>query len=161
MAADYFLKIDGIKGESQASGHKDEIDIESFSWGVTQSGSFATAGGGGSGKANFQDLHFTARASKASPNLLVACATGQHIKETTLTLRKAGGDQQPYYTIKLTDVLISSYQSGGSEGSNALPVDQFSLNFAKIAYEYKAQKADGTLDAAVKGAYDVKASKKV
>ncbi len=161
MASDYLLKLDGIKGESTDAKHKDEIEVESFSWGCTNPGSFSSAGGGGAGKVNFQDLHFTSRVSVASPNLMLACATGQHIKSAILTVRKAGKEQQEYYIVKLSDMLVSSYQSGGSEGSNALPVDQFSLNFAKIEFEYKSQKPDGTLGAPVKGGYDLKANKKV
>jgi type VI secretion system secreted protein Hcp len=155
------LKIDGIKGESTDSKHKDEIEIESFSWGATQPGTFASGGGGGAGKVSFQDIHFTTKVNAASPNLLLACATGMHIKSATLTVRKAGKDQQEFYIVKMTDNLVSSYQSGGSEGSNALPVDQFSLNFAKIEFEYKSQKPDGTLGAPVKGGWDLKANKKV
>ena len=161
MASDYLLKVDGIKGESTDSKHKDEIEIESFSWGATQPGSFSTGGGGGAGKVSFQDIHFTTRVNAASPNLMVACASGQHIKLATLTVRKAGKDQQEYYIIKLSDNLVSSYQSGGSEGSNALPVDQFSLNFSKIEFEYKTQKPDGSLGAAIKGGWDLKTNKKV
>ena len=161
MASDYLLKIDGIKGESTDSKHKDEIEIESFSWGASNPGSFASASGGGSGKVNFQDVHFTSRVSVASPNLMVACATGQHIKSAILTVRKAGKEQQEYYIVKLSDTLVSSYQSGGSEGSNALPVDQFALNFAKIEFEYKSQKPDGSLGAPVKGGYDLKQNVKI
>ena len=161
MASDYLLKIDGIKGESEDAKHKDEIEIESFSWGATQSGTFSTGGGGGAGKVSFQDVHFTTKVNVASPNLMIACASGQHIKLATLTVRKAGKDQQEYYIIKLSDNLVSSYQSGGSEGSNALPVDQFSLNFAKIEFEYKSQKPDGSLGAPIKGGWDLKANKKV
>ena len=161
MASDYLLKIDGIKGESTDSKHKDEIEIESFSWGASNPGSFASASGGGAGKVNFQDVHFTSRVNVASPNLMLACATGQHIKSAILTVRKAGKEQQEYYIVKLSDMLVSSYQSGGSEGSNALPVDQFALNFAKIEFEYKSQKPDGTLGAPVKGGYDLKANKKI
>jgi type VI secretion system secreted protein Hcp len=161
VASDYLLKLDGIKGESEDQKHKDEIEIESFSWGATNPGSFATAGGGGAGKANFQDIHFTAYANAASPNLMAACATGQHIKTATLTVRKQGKEQQEFYIIKLSDTLVSSYQSGGSNGSNSLPMDQFSLNFAKIEFEYKSQKADGSLGAPIKAGYDLKANKKI
>jgi type VI secretion system secreted protein Hcp len=159
VASDYLLKLEGIKGESLDAKHKDEIEIESFSWGATQPA--AVASGGGAGKVSFQDIQFTTRVNVASPNLMVACASGQHIKEATLTVRKAGRDQLEYYIVKLSDTLVSSYQSGGSEGSNALPVDQFSLNFAKIEFEYKSQKPDGTLGATVKGGWDLKANKKV
>ena len=159
MASDYLLEIDGIKGESQDAKHKETIEVSSFSWGVTNPGSFASGGGGGAGKSNFQDLHFTGSVNKSSPLLAKACATGQHIKKANLFVRKAGTEQQDYYVIKLEDVLISSYQSGGSEGSQALPTDQFSLNFAKIEYDYSPQKPDGSIDAPVIFKYDLKANK--
>lgn len=161
MASDFLLELDGIKGESQDSKHKDFIEIESFSWGVTNSGSHASGGGGGAGKANYQDLHFTTKVNKSSPNLMVACATGQHIKKGKLIVRKHGGKQEEYYVISLDDLLVSSYQSGDAVGGDTIPTDQFSLNFAKIKFEYSPQKADGSLDAAITGGYDLKANKKL
>jgi type VI secretion system secreted protein Hcp len=161
MASDYLLEIDGIKGESNDSKHKGTIEIESFSWGATNTGSHASGGGGGAGKVAFQDVHFTTRVNKSSPLLMLACATGQHIKKAVLFVRKAGGDQQDYYVITMTDLLVSSYQSGGSEGSNALPVDQFALNFTTVKFEYKPQKPDGSLDAAVTAGYNLKENKKL
>jgi type VI secretion system secreted protein Hcp len=161
MASDYLLELDGIKGESRDDKHKDTLEIESFSWGATNQGSFASGGGGGAGKVSFQDIHFTTRVNKSSPILMLSCATGQHIKKAILFVRKAGGDQQDYYTVTMTDLLVSSYQSSGSNGSDALPVDQFSLNFSSIKYEYKPQKPDGSLDSAVTAGYDLKANKKL
>lgn len=160
MAADYFLKIEGVPGESVDDKHKGEIDIESWSWGQTQTGSSARGGGGGAGKVQMQDFQFTMEANKSSPKLMLACATGEHIKSATLTCRKAGGEQQEYMTITLSDVLVSSYQTGGSRGEN-IPQDQVSLNFAKLEFEYKPQKQDGSLDAPVKTGYDIKANKRV
>jgi type VI secretion system secreted protein Hcp len=157
---DYFLKIDGVKGESQDHKHKEEIELESFSWGETNSGSFSAGGGGGSGKVVMQDIHFVKKLDKSSPVLFMNCATGTHIKEATLTARKAGGDQQEYLQIKMNDVLVSSYQVGGSGGGGVVPTDQVSLNFTKIEVQYKPQKPDGTLDAPVKQGYDVKLNKK-
>ncbi len=155
---DYFLKIEGIEGESADSKHKNEIDIESWAWGETQSGSHAYGGGGGAGKVSMQDFNFTMRVNKASPKLLLACASGQHIKGALLTCRKAGKDQQEYMKIKFTDLLISSYQTGGSNGE-VIPVDQISLNFAKIEYEYYPQKEDGTLGSKVPVHWDLKTNK--
>src|SRR5881628_1086746 len=147
-AVDYFLKIDGIKGESQDHKHKEEIDLESFSWGETQQGAHAYGGGGGAGKVAMQDFNFVMRVNKASPKLLLACATGTHIKEALLTCRKAGKEQQEYLKVKFTDLLVASFQTGGSAG-DVVPVDQISLNFAKIEYEYYPQKDDGTLGSKV------------
>jgi type VI secretion system secreted protein Hcp len=96
--------------------------------------------------------------NKASPALMKACATGQHIKVATLTARKAGKNQQDYLTFKFHDVLVSSYQTGGSEQAD-VPIDQVSLNFAKIEVDYKQQKADGTLGPGAQFRYDLKANK--
>jgi type VI secretion system secreted protein Hcp len=158
---DFFLKIEGIDGESTDHKMKGSIDIESFSWGVTQSGTHAFGGGGGAGKANFQDFHFVMKVNKASPKLMLACATGEHLKAAKLTVRKAGGDQHEYLTVTMTDCLVSSYQTGGSEGSSILPLDQISLNFAKVETEFKPQKDDGTLGSPVKTGYSIKENKKI
>src|SRR5436309_5810071 len=99
---DYFLKIKGIDGESHDSKHKGEIDLESWSWGETQTGSHGGGGGGGAGKVAVQDFHFVMKMNKASPKLMLACATGEHIGEALLACRKAGGTQQEYLHIKFT-----------------------------------------------------------
>jgi type VI secretion system secreted protein Hcp len=155
MAVDMFLKLDGIPGESQDSKHKEEIEIESFSWGLSNSGSTHVGGGAGAGKAEFQDLHFVSRVSKASPKLFFACASGQHVQEATITFRKAGAQQVEFLVYKLSDVLISSYQEGGSSG-DIVPMDAFSLNFAKIEISYKEQKPDGSLGSEVAAGWDLK-----
>ena len=158
---DFFLKVDGIEGESADSKHKAEIDLESWSWGESNAGSSAGGGGGGAGKVSMQDFHFTMQVNKASPKLMLACASGQHIPSALLTCRKAGTDQQEYLKVTFTDLLISSYQTGGSGGSSVLPIDQISFNFSKIKFEYAPQKKDGTLDAYATTGWDLKANKKV
>jgi type VI secretion system secreted protein Hcp len=160
-AVDYFLKIDGIAGESQDHKHKDEIQIESWSWGEQNAGSHATGAGGGAGKVQMQDFHFVMTENKASPLLMLACAGGDHIKKAQLTCRKAGKDQQEFLVIKFTDLLVSSFQTSGSARGDIVPQNQISLNFSKIEYEYKPQTADGTLDSPAKAGWDLKANKKV
>jgi type VI secretion system secreted protein Hcp len=153
MAVDYFLKLDGVEGESQDKTHKNEIQIESWSWGATQTGTASTGGGMGAGRVSMQDFQFVMGVNKASPKLMLKCATGEHIKNAILTCRKAGKEQQEYLKVTFSDLLISSYQTGGSGES---PVDSISLNFSKIEIEYKEQKADGTLAGAIKAFYDLK-----
>ena len=155
---DYFIKFDGIKGESTDAKHKDEIDVESWSWGETHVAG-PGGGGGGGGKVSMQDFHFVMRFNSASVGLMKACATGQHIKGATLSARKAGKEQQEYLVLKFDDVLISSYQTGASEGGDIVPTDQVSFNFAKIDVEYRQQKADGSLDVGIHFKYDIKANK--
>lgn len=157
-AVDFFLKIDGIEGESQDSKHKGEIEIQSWSWGAAQSGTAAFGGGMGAGKVAMQDFHFVQRVHKGSPKLMLACAQGQHIKSAILTCRKAGKEQQEYLKITFSDLLVSSYQTSGSSG-DVIPMEQVSLNFSKIEMEYKEQKPDGTLGGAIKAHYDLKQQK--
>ncbi len=160
-AVDYFLKIDGIDGESQDAKHKNEIDVMSWSWGESQSGTAATGGGMGAGKVHMNDFNFMMAVNKSSPKLFLACASGQHIKTAVLTCRKAGKDQQEFLKYTMTDLLVSSYQTGGSGGSSEIPSDQVSLNFSKLETSYQAQKADGTLDGAIKSGWDLKQNKSV
>jgi type VI secretion system secreted protein Hcp len=159
VAADYFINITGVEGESRDAKHKGWIDVESWSWGETNAGAPATGGGAGAGRVQMQDLHFTTRVSKASPKLFLACANGQHMKEARLVGVHGGAMQQEFLTWTFSDVLISGYQTGGAEGGEILPTDQVSLNFAKLKVEYRTQKADGSLDAPVAAGWDVKSNK--
>jgi len=158
---DFFLKIDGIDGESPDAKHPNEIQIQSWSFGETQGGSHSAGGGGGAGKVVMQDFNFTMHTNKASAKLFLACANGEHIKSAILTCRKAGKEQQEYLKWTFSDLLVSSYQTGGSDQGGVLPVDQISLNFTKVEIGYKPQKADGTLDAENKSGYDLKKNQKV
>lgn len=156
MASDIFAKIGDIKGESLDAKHKDEIEVLSFSWGVTNGGTMAT-GGAGTGKATFQDLLIVHNIDKASPDLLRACATGAHLKEATITHRKAGKGQLEFLTVKMNDVIVTGVTHGGATGQ---PYSEtVSLAFAKVDLEYKPQKPDGSLDAGIHFKYDLKANK--
>jgi type VI secretion system secreted protein Hcp len=182
-AIDYFLKIDGIEGESADAKHKGEIDIESFSWGATNNASAAHGGGGGSGKVSVQDFHVVMHFNKASPQLFLAAASGGLFQKAVLTARKAGKEQQDFLKWTFSDCLVSSYQTGGNSvavpesvsgaeepspevtaARNAdlgAPVDEFSLDFAKLEVSYQTQNADGALGPAVTAGWDFRANKKV
>ncbi len=174
MSVDYFLKIDGIEGESQDSKHKNEIELAQFCWDEHQSGTFAQGTGAGAGKVRMNDFAFEMRTNKSSPKLFLACATGQHIKDAVVTCRKAGGGQQDYYIITMSDVLVASYETGSASESvgngegrdgqgydEGVPRDRIKINFAKIEVEYRAQKEDGSLDNPIKAGYDLKSNKTV
>jgi len=158
---DYFLKLDGVEGESTDEKHAKEIELESWSFGATNAGSFSSGGGGGTGKVQMNDFHIVKKTDKASAKLLTACCVGEHLKTATLVCRKAGKEQQEFLVITFTDTLISSYQTGGSAGSQIIPSEQVSLGYSKIEFKYKEQKPDGTLGGEVVGGWDVKTNKKV
>ena len=159
---DFFLKIDGIEGESKDAKHKNEIDIAAFSWSEHQSGTAHAGGGFGGGKVQAGDAQFSSSYfSKASPKLFLACASGEHIKKAVLICRRAGKEQQEFLKWTFSDLLISSYSSSGQAGGDGLPTESFSLNFTKIEMEYKEQKPDGTLGGATPAGWDVGANQKV
>jgi type VI secretion system secreted protein Hcp len=159
MAAfDYFLRIDGIAGESTDDKHKGEIDVLSWSWGETHpTAPVGSGSGGGSGKVDMSDLTVTANLTKASPQLLLACASGKHLKTAVLTGRRGGKAQGDFLTFSLTDVLISSFQTGGTTADASM--DFVSLNFAKIEVAYKEQSAKGGPGATVRAGWDRKTNK--
>ncbi|MFS0738587.1 type VI secretion system tube protein Hcp [Sphingomonas sp. 1P06PA] len=160
MAADMFLKLEGIKGESTDKAHKEWIDILSFSFGVSQSGTASMGGGAGAGKASFQDLSITKRADASTPMLMLNCAAGTHIKQADLVVRKAGGNQEEYYKVKMTNLLVSSFQNGGSDG-DSVPIETLSMNYSKIEFEYRPQTEQGTLGPPSKAGWDLKQNVKV
>lgn len=155
MAVDMFLKITDVKGESKDKSHSGECEIESFSWGATQLGTSSHGTGAGGGKVSMNDFHFVMRNNSASPTLFLFCANGKHLKEAKLTCRKAGGQQEDFMKVVMSDVLISSYQTGGS-GGGEVPMDQISLNYSKIEIEYLAQDDKGVTKSAGKKFWDMK-----
>jgi type VI secretion system secreted protein Hcp len=159
MAVDMFLKLDGIKGESADKGHKDEIAILAWSWGVSNSGSAHLGGGAGSGKVNVQDLSLTKYIDVASPDLALFSCNGKHIAKGQLTVRKAGENPLEYLIIKLEDILVASYSTGGSGGEDRL-TENITLNFAKVDMEYTAQDAKGAAGAKPKMGWDIPANVK-
>ncbi len=156
---DYFMKIEGIPGESKDATHEGEIDILSWAFGGAQAGSFGGAGGGGSGKVNFQDLSFTKKLDKATPKLLLKMADGSHIPEAVLVCRKAGTEPLEYLKFTFNDLLVSSYSTGGS-GGDVFPHENWSINFSKYKIEYVEQKQDGSGESPVDTSWNIKTNAK-
>jgi type VI secretion system secreted protein Hcp len=157
MAADIFLKIDGIKGESTDSKHKDEIEVTSFSIGGTQVVSIA-GGGMGAGKVELQPFMITKHLDKATPALFQHLATGKHIPVADFSQRKAGGEQKDFLKINLKDVLVSNWSTGGS---GELPQESWTLHYGQISFEYFQQDNKGAVTSAGKFGWDLKQNKTV
>lgn len=136
MAFDMFLKIDGIKGESRDEKHRDWIEIESFSWGVSQSGSFA-GGTPTAGKVSLQDFTITKKLDKSSPLLMKTCATGKALPAVQINMARNKNDKQVYMEYQLTDCLVSSYSPSGASSSDPVPTEQISFIFIKVEMRYR------------------------
>jgi type VI secretion system secreted protein Hcp len=145
-----FLKLDGIAGESTNKGHKDEIEVLSFSWGVSNSSEIA-AQGRRRGRSTPSDITFVMRSNKATPLLFKACATGRHLKQGLFVIEKAGEQPFAFYKVTLTDVLVSSFQASGSEQD---VTDAFSLAFRTLKIEETEQTPKGTPGDTVTAAFD-------
>jgi type VI secretion system secreted protein Hcp len=155
MAIEYHLKFGNVKGESGATKHKEEIELQSWSWGATNPTSI-TGSGMSAGKVSMSDLSFTKKVDKASPKLLELLVTGKHVDTVTLTCSKQTGGKTPddFLTIKLKEVYVSSYQTGGSSGDD-VGMESLSVTYGDIDYDYKEQKPDGSLVSAGKVEYDL------
>ncbi|SON55879.1 type VI secretion system effector, Hcp1 family [Hartmannibacter diazotrophicus] len=158
MAVDIFLKLGDVDGESKDEKHKKWIDVLAWSWGLSQAGSFQYGGGGGSGKANFQDLSITKYIDMSSPPIMMNGASGKHFPDAELVVRKAGGKKPlDYLVVKLTDVIITSYSTGGSGGEDRL-TETISLGFAKVKLKYTEQTEAGGEGAKPEFAWDIQAN---
>ncbi|MDR1227730.1 MAG: type VI secretion system tube protein Hcp [Azoarcus sp.] len=155
---DFYVKLEGINGESKDSKHKGWIDALGFSYGVSQSSSMFTGGGGGVGKASFDTLSFTHYVDRATPNLFQYCAAGKHIPKVEVSACKAGDGSQEYLHITLEEVLVTHAGPVGST-DDARVKESVSLSYSKIKVEVKEQNADGTMGAVVTGTWDVKQNK--
>lgn len=147
MALDMFINMGAaIKGESRdkVQGPEGDIDVLAWSWGASQSGTTHMGGGGGAGKASFQDLSFTKYIDSSTNALMTALAKGTHIAEVVLLARKAGAGQQKYITMKMKEVLVTSISTGGSGGEDRL-TENVTLNFGSVEFIYTPQDAEGTV----------------
>lgn len=154
MAVDMFLLLDGIDGESLDKTYTGQIDVLAWGWGVSNFGTGHMGGGSGAGKADFQDISVTKYVDKASATLLQFCATGKHIKEGVLIVRKAGGEQQEYIEMEMEQILVTSVTTGGSGGEDRL-TENISLNFAAFKYKYSPQTKTGDAAKAPEFKYNI------
>jgi type VI secretion system secreted protein Hcp len=156
MAIEYFLKFGSIKGESQATKHKEEIELMSWSWGASNPTTIVGAGMS-AGKVSLTDLNITKMIDKSSPKLLELCITGKHVDEATLTCSKQTGDKSPadFLTLKFSEVYVSNHQVGGSAGED-VGTESISLTYGKINFDYKQQDKSGTLTSAGAVEYDLR-----
>lgn len=160
MSVDMFLKCDTLKGESQDHAHKGEIDVLSWSWGASNSGTTHLGGGGGAGKVAVQDMSVTKYVDNSSTDLLLSCCNGKHLPSMVLTVRKAGEKPLEYIVITMKDCLISSISTGGSGGEDRL-TENISINFATVEVQYTEQNKDGTGGSPKRFGWNIEANEKM
>ena len=146
MAVDMVMDLGSVvAGESKKKGYEGKIDILDWSWSLSNQGSFHESGGGGTGKATFNDISIEKNVDLGSPTLMLYCANGKHFPKGKLVVRKAGENPLEYLIIELEKVLVSSYSTGGDGASDKL-VERVGLNFAQIKVTYWSQNEKGGKD---------------
>ena len=167
---DYFLKIDGVDGESPDQAYPNWIQVQAWQWSEDNAGRWGFGSGGGSGKVEMKDFEFRMVSNKASPKLFLMCATGEHVASAQLVCRKSGQGQQDFLKVIFSNCLVSSYKTVGNmpldaafgEGvDTVIPTDIIKLNFGRIEVEYKEQNNDGSMGAVIKAGYDLKLNARV
>lgn len=158
MAVDYFLKLDGIEGESLDDKHKNWIQLLSWSWGGSQTSSVSGTGGSGAGKANLQDVSITTHFDKATPKLYKSMLLGTHTAKGSIECVKAGANGKPYLKIDLKEVFVSSLQTGGSSGEE-IPIVSLTFTYNEIKVDYYQQDEKGNVASTGAITYDLKANK--
>lgn len=156
-ANDYFLQIDGIKGESTDREHNDWIDIESFSWGLTHTASSGGGGGSSTGKVSFSDLAWTQLVDVSTPKFFLNVANGKHIRKVTLDVAAPGGKGVPvtFFQMVFTDTVGSALKINGSGN---LLADAAMTSGSTVLLRYRAQDGKGNLGDWVEGSFDIKAN---
>ena len=157
--SDFFLELDGIKGESTDDDFSEQIEIDSYQVSATNPPDLTSAtGGAGAGRVSHGGMHLTFQTSAATAHLFSKCCVGTHIEKAVLTLRKAGGSQQVYHKITMTEVYIAAHQMSGST-SVINSSDCMTLAYGTITHEYFKQDANGQTKSAGPKTWNLRTNK--
>ncbi len=149
-----YLKMGDIKGESVDKDHKDWIDLESVSQGLSRpTGGVNTSRNKGSVQVG--DVVLTKKMDASTAKLIQACCDGTDFDEVLIDLcaSQGAGARVPFFQWKLSNVRVTSYNLGGSASDSDL-YETMSLNYSKIDWTYdkmgKDAKSQGKVDASWK-----------
>jgi len=156
MAVDYFLKLDGIEGESADSSHKNEIQLMSWSWGASQVSSVAGTGGSGAGKVDCSDFSLMTYFDKATPKFFKSIGLGTHLASGTLSAVKSGAQGKPYLKVDFAEIFVTSLQISGS---SEVPTVAISFTYNEIKIDYSVQDEKGNLKSIGPITYNTKENK--
>lgn len=144
MADDIYAKFGKIKGESTDKKYKDQSSLDSIVHSLSNesSGDRSTGGGGAKGIANHGEIQFTKKFDAASPELIKACLTGEHMDIEIALCRQSGNEKQEFLKYELTDAYISSlnHNSFGGEGGVE---ESGSINYGTIKWTYDKSDSKG------------------
>jgi type VI secretion system secreted protein Hcp len=150
---DCHLKLDGVKGEATHVKHKEEVELQTVAWNVSNA-SNPSGGGMAVGKGKPGNVSFSKKFDVSSPVISKHCAAGKHFKDATISFAVAGAKQEDFLVVKLKEVFITSHAISASQGGEVS--DQVTMSFGDIEFAYKPQKGDGSLGGEVKFGWDIR-----
>ncbi len=155
-AVDLYLKLEGVTGESKDKDHKEEMELQSWSWGVSNQGYYGQGSGGAKGKGSVQEITVIKHVDQGSVECFKRCLVGHHFPTGKLTAYKAAGDGKrvPYLRIELKKVYVTGLNASGS-GGEIVPTESMSLNFEEFKYIYKVQDDTGGEGKEIEFAYNL------
>jgi type VI secretion system secreted protein Hcp len=156
MAVDYFLKLEGVEGESSDANFKNQIQLMSWSWGASQISSVAGTGGSGAGKADLSDFSLMTYFDKSTPKFFKSIGLGTHIASGTLSAVKSGAQGKPYLKVDFAEIFVTSLQMSGS---SEIPTVSVSFTYNEIKIDYSVQDEKGNLKSIGPVTYNTKENK--
>lgn len=170
-----FLKLDGIDGESTVRGHERETVVLSCEQAIDLA--ILRDGGGGSqaGRPTFLPVRFRKPVDVGSVPILLACASGSHIRSARFTFRKPAPAAIDFHLVTLEEVVVSSVNERAGTGAQypltfealksgaeaAGLIEEVSLDYNIIRWEYRQQRPDGSLEAPVQGGWNRRQNRKI
>lgn len=172
---DIFLKLDGIVGESTTKGHVKEIEVVSYDQSIDSTVPSGGGSGGGAGKATFSGVRFRKLLDTASIPIALACASGLHIASARFAFRRSSSSPLDFYVVTLEDVVVThtgecattgaqsplAFETLAKSPAGAALLEEVTLHFAKIRWEYRPLGPKGTGLPPITGGWDVKANRKL
>lgn len=161
MAIDVYLQIDGIKGESTDTAHKDWIECKGVQWEVLQPKSATASTGGGltAERCEHKDIVVNKLADLSTPLLLQNSSSGKTIPRAKFEFMRADsqGERIKYFEIELENVLI------GGVSPQIVPGDilqeEVRLKYSKVKWKYTQQKINGGSGGNTSGGWDLSTNK--
>jgi type VI secretion system secreted protein Hcp len=161
MAADFYLQLDGVKGESNDSKHQAWIECTSINWSITQpkSATASTAGGHTAERAELSEISICKLVDVSSPILAQLCACGKTVPKAKLEMQRADGNGEPvkYFEVELENVLIAHIAP--SFGAGDFPTESLGLKFSRARWKYTQQKIGGGSSGNTAGGWDLSSNR--
>lgn len=136
-----------VKGEVTVEGHKDEMEVQSMSWGASRSVSnpHGTATNREGAVPMISEMSLSRQMDKASTKLFEDMLGGTFKRESTFTMTTtASGNPVDYIQYILENSGLINYSVGA--GSDGVPQESVTLSFSKMTYKFKPVASDGTGD---------------